>query len=148
MVPDRAFVEELRAFLTHLYDHTALQNAPLAARLAPSDIRDPLQRIRIARSHVLRAIEQLSPGPGVAFRAPRARPHTILKLRYVEGLTVQEVAMELATSERTLYRELRRAEQDLALLLWEVTQIQSRPRRQRNFSRYTRLIWQDRPLVV
>ncbi|MGQ9681567.1 MAG: response regulator [Anaerolineae bacterium] len=122
MGPDGAFVEELRQFLANLYDHRTLQGLPLAGRLAPPDVKDPLQRARMVRSLVLRAIEQMSPGPGVAFRAPRARPHTILKLRYVEGLTVQEVAVELATSERTLYRELRRAEQDLALLLWEAHQ--------------------------
>jgi CheY-like chemotaxis protein len=117
MQPDEAFEEQVRDFLTNLYDYSYLQTSPLIGQLAPTEDIASLQAMRNVRSLVLKTLEHMNPGANVSFRSPRARAHNILKLHYVEGLTVMEVAHELAISERTLYRELRKAEQDLAVLL-------------------------------
>src|SRR5690606_13742988 len=45
-------------------------------------------------------------------------PYHLLHLRYIEVHTVQEVARELGLSERQAYRDLRRAEESVAALLW------------------------------
>jgi len=66
---------------------------------------------------MLELIEELNPGPNVPFRAARARTYSVLNLHYVEGMTVQEAARELAISERQLYRDLRRAEQTLTQMV-------------------------------
>ena len=60
----------------------------------------------------------MSPGPRVPLRSLRRQAYDVLDLHYVEGLTIQEVAKELAVSERQVYRELRKAEAILATLLW------------------------------
>jgi CheY-like chemotaxis protein len=117
MQPDEEFVEQIRDFLAHLYEHGYLQKSELVSRLASRGSRDGRQAMRDVRSLVLEVLEQMNPGPKVPFRSPRAQAYNILKLHYVEGLTVQEVARELMTSERTLYRDLRKAEQDLAAML-------------------------------
>jgi len=117
MQPDEEFVEQVRDFLAHLYEHSYLQKSMLVSRLASCESRDGRQAMRDVRSLVLEVLEQMNPGPKVPFRSPRAQAYNILKLHYVEGLTVQEVARELVMSERTLYRDLRKAEQDLAAML-------------------------------
>lgn len=111
------FVEQVKQVLEHLYDFPYLQRHPLAKELDPNDAAAQPRAQRLRRE-VLAAIEALSPGPGVGFRAPHARLYNLLHLRYVEGLTVQEVANELGISTRQLYRDLRRGEESVAALLW------------------------------
>jgi CheY-like chemotaxis protein len=117
MILDEELVEQVRDFLTHLYDYSYLQKSLLVGRFAPGEAKGGRQAMRDIRSLVLEVLEQMNPGPKISFRSPRAQGYSILKLHYVEGLTVQEVARELVMSERTLYRELRKAEQDLAAML-------------------------------
>jgi len=118
MKPDESFVEQIRDVLAHLYDYPYLQNHPLIEQFEPPNQLSPQGRMRFLRSLVLEAIEEMNPGPDVPFRSHRARAYNVLNLHYVEGLMVQEVARELAISERQAYRDLRKAEQDLATLLW------------------------------
>jgi len=118
MKPDESFVEQIRDVLAHLYDYPYLQNHPLIEQFEPPNQLSPQGRMRFLRSLVLEAIEEMNPGPDVGFRSHRARAYNVLNLHYVEGLMVQEVARELAISERQAYRDLRKAEQDLATLLW------------------------------
>lgn len=118
MQPDTSFVEQVRDALDHLYDFPYLQMHPLADQVLPAEERDPRERMRGLRTAILQAIEELNPGADVPFRSLRARAYSVLNLRYVEGVTVEEAARELAVSERQLYRDLRKAEESLALLLW------------------------------
>lgn len=113
--------------LNHLYDCGYLQRHPLADYLWPVTMGSgqvsagnrlgPRERMRALRTLMLELIEELNPGPGVPFRSARARAYSVLNLHYVEGMTVQEAAHELAISERQLYRDLRRAEQTLAQMI-------------------------------
>ncbi len=118
MEPDDAFVQQVRDVLDHLYDYPYLQTHPLTEALLAADRLGPRERMRSLRALILQAIEELNPGPDVPFRSLRARVYSVLNLRYVEGFTVEGVARELAVSERQLYRDLRKAESDLAALLW------------------------------
>lgn len=116
-VPEE-FVEQIKQILEHLYDFPYLQRHSLAqgSILTESSNEPPAQRLR---RETLTAIETLSPGPGVAFRAPHARLHSLLHFRYVEGLTVQETAHELGISLRQAYRDLRHGEESIAAILWD-----------------------------
>lgn len=108
-----SFLNQVKELLEHLYDFPFLQRHPLAATLgAGSDQAADLRR------RVLTAIEALNPGPGLSFRAPPARAYSLLNLRYVEAMTVQEVAHELGISQRQAYRDLRHAEESVAAVLW------------------------------
>ena len=118
MEPDEHFIQDVQDVLAHLYDYPYLQTHPLTDQLQPDHQFTPQERKRFLRTRILEAIEELNPGPQVPFRSLQARTYNVLNLRYVEGLTVGEVARELAVSERQVYRDLRRAEQDLASLLW------------------------------
>ncbi|MDI7275374.1 MAG: response regulator [Anaerolineae bacterium] len=118
MLPEAWFAAEVRDVLDHLYDYPYLQTHPLAGHLHPDADLAPRERMHLLRSTVINAIEELNPGPAEPFRSLRARPYSVLNLRYVEGLSITELARELAVSERQVYRDLHRAEQDLATLLW------------------------------
>ncbi len=110
--PPESFIELVKDVLEHLYDFPYLQKLPLAQTLGGSSDHSEIRR------RMLAAIETLNPGPGIAFRAPPARVYSLLNLRYVEGMTVQEVARELGISQRQAYRDLRHAEESVAAILW------------------------------
>lgn len=114
--PDERFIEWVRDVLAHLYDYAYLQAHPLAGELG---LDEPFAQdsARFIRTMVLKTIEEMHPGT-VPFRSVQARAYNVLNLHYVEGLTIQEVARELAISERQCYRDLRKAEEDLASMLW------------------------------
>lgn len=110
------FVEQMKLALEHLYDLPYLQRHRLSTN-ASDDI--PLEeQAQQLRRDLLSAVEKLSPGPGVAFRAPQARLYQLMHLHYVEGLSVQETAHELGLSARQAYRDMRRGEESIAALLW------------------------------
>jgi len=110
--PPEAFIDQVKDVLEHLYDFSFLQRHPLAQTLGGGSDQ------AVVRRRMLDAVETLNPGPGIAFRAPPARPYYLLNLRYVEGMTVQEVARELGISQRQAYRDLRHAEESVAAILW------------------------------
>ncbi|MGQ9682496.1 MAG: response regulator [Anaerolineae bacterium] len=116
--PDDSFLGQVHDLLCHIYDNPHLQNHPLAEQLAPGRLSSPRERLRFLRTAVLEAIEELNPGSGVPLRELRARSYSVITLHYVEGLAIDEVARQLAISERQVYRDLRKAEQELASLLW------------------------------
>ncbi len=70
------------------------------------------------RREMAAAIEALSPGAGVPFRAPSARLYNLVRMHYVQGMTIQEAAHELGVSLRQAHRDLRRGEESVAAVLW------------------------------
>ncbi|MGQ9555494.1 MAG: response regulator [Anaerolineae bacterium] len=115
---DEAFLTHIADALRHLYDPSALMRSPLGEQLAPLSVSAEA-RGRFLRTALLEAIESLNPGLGVPFRSPASRSYDALRLHYVEGRTVEEVARELAVSERQAYRDIRKGEADVAAALWE-----------------------------
>jgi CheY-like chemotaxis protein len=96
----------VRWLLSHMYDNAALAVAdvPLLAEGAGGT------RAAALRSLLLDAIEFLRPPRHEALRSDLARSHSVLWLRYVEGMSIVQVGEELALSERQTHRELRLAE--------------------------------------
>jgi CheY-like chemotaxis protein len=113
-----AFVEQIKDALEHLYDLPYLQQLPLTTpeSAEPAGLR--------LRRELAAAVDRLGEGGDPTHSAP-ARFAQLLRLHYLEGLTVQETAMELDLSVRQAFRDLRRAEQNLAALLWP--QLAARP---------------------
>lgn len=111
------FADQVAEALRHLYDPSALLSSPLADLLPAPDL-PPETRARFLRTALLEAIESLNPGPKAPFRSPASRSYDALRLRYVETRTVEEVARELAVSERQAYRDIRKGEADAATILW------------------------------
>jgi|SRR5688572_24313422 len=116
--PPESFVEQVKQVLEHLYDFSYLQRHPLAHEMGFSGDSPGETASQSLRRETVSAIEALSPGAGIAFRAPHARPYNLLYLHYIEGSTIQEAAHELGISVRQTYRDLRRGEESVATLLW------------------------------
>jgi len=111
--------DALHDLLVHLYDYEYLREHDLLTWLPLGGASGGEGRMGQARATVLAALEELGPPERGRFRATASRSYSVLNLHYVEGLTVQEVALELAISERQVYRDLKKAERDLAALLLE-----------------------------
>ena len=114
---DEASVALVRDALAHLYDYPYLLQHPLAERLGLSAELKPRERMRQLRAELIQAVEQLRPADDVPLRSAQSRSYQVLTLHYVESMLIDEVARELAISPRQVYRDLRRAEEDLAALL-------------------------------
>jgi len=117
MRPDSSFAEQVKDVLAHLYDYPYLQNHPLTDELQPGRRLSARERMRFLRRALLEAIEEMNPVPDVPSRSGRARAYDVLRLHYVEGLVIQQVAQEVSVSKRQVYRDLRKAERALAALL-------------------------------
>jgi CheY-like chemotaxis protein len=115
--PPKEFVDLVKDALEHLYDFPYLERHPLGQKdlAAKRSTELPGQHLR---KKLLAVIDSLSPQAGVPFRSPQARLHNLIRLRYVEGMTVQETAHELRISLRQTYRDLRRGEESVAAVLW------------------------------
>jgi CheY-like chemotaxis protein len=112
-----SFEQQVRDCLAHLYDITVLQTNPVASRIAP-DLAG-LQRVQMVRRFLIETVEQLKVRETTGIPSRQERVYSLLLMRYVEGLPIQEVLQQLALSERQFYREHRRAIQTVSQLLWD-----------------------------
>ncbi len=113
------FVEQVKQVLSHLYDFSYLQQHPLAQRLSAAQAGNGGTSGQRLRREIIAAIEALNPGSDVAFHSPHARYYNLLNLRYLESMSIPEAAQELAISMRQTHRDLRRAEENIAAILWD-----------------------------
>lgn len=116
--PPAKFTGQVAEALRRLYDPSGLLRSPLLEWLIPPD-SSPERRSRALRALLLETIESLNPGPKVSFRSLSARSYQAIRLHYVDGHTVAEVSRLLALSLRQAYRDIRRGEADIAMLLWQ-----------------------------
>jgi len=116
--PPESFVKMVKDALEHLYDFPHLQGHPLARQRGRAQADSTEAAGHHLRRELVSAIESLNPGPGVPFRTLSARRYNLLALHYVEGMTVREAGQELAISLRQAYRDLRRAQESVAAVLW------------------------------
>lgn len=116
--PPEEFVKLVKDALDHLYDFPYLEHHPLADEAeAVAGRRNELASQRLRRE-LVNAIESLGLGGKVPFRDPRTRPYDLIRLHYVEGMTVQEVAYELRISRRQAHRDLRQGIESVAMVMW------------------------------
>ena len=116
--PTDEFAQMVRDALAQLHDTVALEFSPLLKYLRLDDAAKGRRPGRALRSLLLESIGDLEPRGAAPFRSIQARSFAVLNLRWIEGLMVQQVGRELAVSERQVYRDLKKAEERLALLLW------------------------------
>ena len=116
-IAPESFMRQVRDCLSHLYDFAELQTNPLASRIAP-DLTG-LQRVQMVRRVFIETVEQLKARETVGIPSRQERLYSLLLMRYIEGLPIQEVLQQLALSERQFYREHQRAVQTLSQLLWD-----------------------------
>ncbi len=111
------FARQIRQALQNLHDYASLQKLPISSSLSgPNRTLD--QGVRLLRSEILAAIEQLNPPGTMPQRAKERRPYALLYGRYVQGMTTAELVEELAISIRQLSRENTRALNAVTELMW------------------------------
>jgi CheY-like chemotaxis protein len=116
--PSGEFTQLIKEILENLHDFGYLQKHSLSNALEGlSDSRKEASWEQIRRELLL-AIEALSPGPNPSISSPRARSYHILNLHYLEEIPLQQCSQELGISLRQTNRELRRAEQSIAAIIW------------------------------
>lgn len=111
--------QTVREALEHLYANVELANTPLAqsGRFVTPDA-SVLQRAQSLRNALLDAVESLRPVRSLLpHQSGAERSYEVLSLRYVSCLTIEEIGDRLAVGSRQIYRDLRRAEEELAALL-------------------------------
>lgn len=106
-----------RWLLAHINDNSALSSTDLLGSLPGLAGAEPQTRADMVRTAILDSIEFLRPPRSRNIRSVEARVYAVLWLRYVEGMTVEEVSEEIALSERQAHRELRAAESKFAAAL-------------------------------
>lgn len=112
------FAVQIRQALQNLHDYASLQKLPLSNSLSGSN-RTLDQGVRLLRSEILAAIEQLNPPGNMPQRAKERRPYALLYGLYVQRMTTAELGEELAIGIRQLRRENARALHAVTELLWE-----------------------------
>lgn len=113
------FVDQVQDALNNLYDTPHLAGQPLAALLAGAQGVSLGQEVRRVLVNALRA---LRPAPGVPAQSPDWRRYRILELRYLEGLSPQEVMQRISLAKSQYYREQARILEMVADQLWEQAQ--------------------------
>ena len=114
------FTRLVRNALAHFYDYAYLQNHPLGLMLDVHGKLDRMTRAQRVRRVLLECIEALRPDVQDHRRADAARAHAILTYRYMDGLSMQEIAGELALSRQQVYREHEKGVEAVAGLLWDM----------------------------
>jgi len=115
--PDREFTAQVVSALKSLYDFPSLFRHPLGRLLAPEAVSAE-RRGAFLRTALIEAIGAVSAESPVPPGAGQPRQQRALRLRYVEGRTVAEVARALAVSQRQAHRDIRQGELGVAAVLW------------------------------
>jgi CheY-like chemotaxis protein len=113
-----AFIQQVHDLLEHLYDFVYLQKQTLV--LPAPQAGQPLLEVpgQKARKLLLDALEKIGEEKSLSFRSSQARIYNLLRLHYIEGMAVQEVAQELGLSQRQTYRDLRSGDERIASIAW------------------------------
>jgi CheY-like chemotaxis protein len=113
-----AFIQQVRDLLEHLYDLPYLQKQVLVLPSPQTGL--PLLEIpgQKARKLLLDALEKIGQEKDLPFRSSQARIYNLLRLHYIEGMAVHEVAQELGLSQRQTYRDLRSGDEHIASIVF------------------------------
>ena len=109
---------EVHEALTRLGDYVRLAQAPLVSHFPQLESVVQLdERAEKLRAILLEAIEALGPPRPTSFGSPESRAREALTMRYVEEMSIEDMAAELSVSRRQVYRDLGLAEKRLTQLL-------------------------------
>jgi CheY-like chemotaxis protein len=115
--PPERFHELVKDALEHVLDLGYLQRHPLARQLGPTAGASGEAAGLQLRQQLVEAVEVLLPNRQVPFRSPHTRSYHLIRLHYLQGMTVDQAAHELGISERQAYRDLRQGEEDIVGVL-------------------------------
>ncbi|MDI9546131.1 MAG: response regulator [Chloroflexota bacterium] len=111
------FVNLVRDAYTHLYDPAHLQKHPLAEALVETDDLNLVNRSQKLRHILLDALEQLRPPESASASPDTTDCYHAVHYRYLDGLSLEQIAEMLALSPRQTYRKIREGMEAIASLL-------------------------------
>lgn len=111
--------ETVKQLLEHLYDLPFLQQHPLAVHAAAIPTVSASTPSQALRELLVRSIE-IPGSPPNRTLGVHDRHLKLVYLHYVDGMTIQEAAHNLAISERQAYRDLQRGAEAVAGAFWEM----------------------------
>ena len=112
----KAFEEQLKDCLSHLYDTAWLQNHELVAQIVPN--ATGMARVQAFRRLIIETVAALQPEL-TATQSREGRIYSILQYHYIEDQPHHSLIRQLNLSESQYYREHRRALHTIALLIWD-----------------------------
>ncbi len=117
------FTQHIRFALQHLYEISVLDKGPGPALAVWLDEVAPGPSSPGQRLHqlLLRTIEQMKPAEPLDVNLPHHRSYLILKRRYLDGISVQQLEITFNSSSRQFRRENHRAIEELILALWQLS---------------------------
>ncbi|MGH2457323.1 MAG: ATP-binding protein [Chloroflexota bacterium] len=111
------FAIQVHDALTRLYDPVYLQAHPLSQLVGEEQGIDRAQPGQVLRQCLIEAIDRLRPNVDEATNPGAWRGYHILRLRYVDGLDVEDVQRRLTVSKSTYYRASQQALQAVTSVL-------------------------------
>jgi CheY-like chemotaxis protein len=111
------FVNLVRDAFSHLYDPAHLQKHPFADALVETDDLNLVNRSQKLRHILLDALEQLRPPDSASASPDAADCYHAVHYRYLDGLSLEQIAEMLALSPRQTYRKIREGMEAIASLL-------------------------------
>jgi len=120
--PSTQLQDAVRSGLAHLYDFAYLQTNPLVEWLGLAEEgADAASGGQMLRRALLEAVEALRPPVGEEPAcAQMARVYPILIYRYVDGLSMREIARRRGLSLRQAYREHKAGVRAVASIIWQM----------------------------
>ncbi len=112
-----SFAQWLRSALDNLYDTRAIQQNPLIDYFGQAQMTR-LQKSQNLRKILLQCIQTLN-GPDMPSSSPDWLSYRILEMRYLDALSVDEVALELSISKSQFFRDQARAVSLLTDIVWD-----------------------------
>jgi CheY-like chemotaxis protein len=102
----------------HLYDLVYLRSHPLTGELVRTASLTAKERARALHELLCTLVDELDPGPAVPLFSPEWRRHRYMVLRYLRGLSHQEVAEQFQVGLRQYYRVRKSIVDEIADILW------------------------------
>lgn len=118
MISREIFSSYVRDALARFYDYAHLQTHPLVSLLVLGGSPDETKG-QTLRQLLTEAIEALKPEAAIPFGRPGWLAYRVMRLRYMESLSQDEICQELGIGRTSCYRHHQEAFEAVVSILWE-----------------------------
>jgi len=118
MISRNEFARHVKDALANFYDPAHLETHPLTRCLVPEPSPSETRGLAL-RELLADTIERLRPTSAIPYSHPEWMGYRVMRQRYVEGLSPDEVCKELGVGRTTYYRHFRKALAAITDILWQ-----------------------------
>lgn len=113
------FIPEVQQALQNLYDYVGLNHSPLKSLISQELNQSGESAGKVLQREILQAIEAIKPNSDTPAGSYALRTYDILCLRFIQCLQAKEISTQFQISDRQIRREITRAVEAVAEVLWE-----------------------------